>query len=131
MRETTGAATADLTASLLLRRGAGSRVGAERIALLEAISEQGSIAAAAMTVGLSYKGAWDAVQALNNLFDEPLVAAHAGGRGGGETGLTTRGAAVVRAFAPPKASWPSWPRPWSEISPRPRMSWRRCFGDWA
>jgi len=92
------AVTADLTASLLLRRGAGLRVGAERIALLEAIAGQGSIAAAAKRVGLSYKGAWDAVQALNNLFDQPLVATQAGGRGGGLASLTPRGDAVVRAF---------------------------------
>ena len=49
-----------LNASLLLRRGSGSRVGADRIALLEAIGELGSISAAARVVGLSYKAAWDA-----------------------------------------------------------------------
>jgi molybdate transport system regulatory protein len=92
------AANEDLTASLLLRRGAGLRVGAERIALLEAIDAQGSIAAAAKVVGLSYKGAWDAVQALNNLFDEPLVTTQAGGRLGGVAGLTARGSAVARTF---------------------------------
>jgi molybdate transport system regulatory protein len=91
-------AATDLTASLLLRRGPGLRVGAERIALLEAIAEHGSIAAAAKAADLSYKGAWDAVQALNNLFDQPLVAAQAGGRHGGLAGLTPRGEAVVRAF---------------------------------
>lgn len=92
------AATQDLTASLLLRRGAGLRVGAERVAILEAIEEHGSIAAAAKAVGLSYKGAWDAVQALNNLFDQPLVATQAGGRHGGVASLTPRGSAVVRTF---------------------------------
>jgi len=92
------AATEDLTASLLLRRGAGLRVGAERIAILEAIEQHGSIAAAAKAVRLSYKGAWDAVQALNNLFDQPLVATRAGGRHGGVAALTPRGAAVLRTF---------------------------------
>jgi len=38
-----------------LHRGANLRVGAARIALLEAVDAQGSIAAAAKTVGLSYK----------------------------------------------------------------------------
>ena len=70
-----------LDAALFLRRGA-SRVGAERIALLQAVAELGSISAAAKQVGLSYKGAWDGVQALNNLFDGPLVAAQPGGRQG-------------------------------------------------
>ncbi|WP_374576052.1 TOBE domain-containing protein [Phenylobacterium sp.] len=87
-----------LVASLTLRRGAGARVGAERIALLEAVAEFGSISGAAKRLGLSYKGAWDAVQALNNLFDAPLIAAHAGGRSGGEASLTPRGRAVVTAF---------------------------------
>lgn len=87
-----------LVASLTLRRGAGSRVGADRIALLEAVAEFGSIAAAAKRLGLSYKGAWDAAQALNNLFEEPLITTQAGGRAGGEAELTPRGRAVVAAF---------------------------------
>ncbi len=69
----------ELSASLVLRRGALARVGLERIALLEAVGELGSITAAARHLGLSYKGAWDAIQALNNLFDAPLIAASAGG----------------------------------------------------
>jgi molybdate transport system regulatory protein len=72
-----------LSASLVLDRGPTGQVGARRIALLTAIAEQGSISAAARTLGLSYKGAWDGVQALNNLFERPLVLARAGGRRGG------------------------------------------------
>jgi molybdate transport system regulatory protein len=87
-----------LTASFMLQRGALARVGAERIALLEAIGEHGSISAAAKAVGLSYKGAWDAVQALNNLFDQPLVLTRAGGRYGGEAALSPRGAEAIRGF---------------------------------
>lgn len=87
-----------LSAALSLRRGEGSRVGGERIALLEAVGELGSIRAAALRAGLSYKGAWDAVQALNNLFDAPLVEAHPGGRTGGTAVLTARGRTVVAAF---------------------------------
>jgi molybdate transport system regulatory protein len=92
----TGAET--LTASFMLQRGALARVGAERIALLEAIGEHGSISAAAKAVGLSYKGAWDAVQALNNLFDQPLVLTRAGGRQGGEATLSPRGAEAIQGF---------------------------------
>lgn len=87
-----------LNAAFSLRRGEGPRVGAERIALLEALGELGSIRAAAARVGLSYKAAWDAVQALNNLFDAPLVTARAGGRQGGAAELTASGRAVVAAF---------------------------------
>jgi molybdate transport system regulatory protein len=87
-----------LTAAVTLRRGDGGRVGADRIALLQAVGELGSIRAAAARLGLSYKGAWDAVQALNNLFDQPLVAAHAGGAQGGAAALTPRGEALIAAF---------------------------------
>ncbi|MFL5297091.1 MAG: TOBE domain-containing protein [Phenylobacterium sp.] len=90
--------TSLLNAALSLRRGGGPRVGADRIALLEALGALGSIRAAAAQAGLSYKGAWDAVQALNNLFDAPLVATKAGGAQGGAAELTPAGRAVVAAF---------------------------------
>lgn len=88
----------NLSASLVLRRGGLARVGLERIALIEAIGGLGSISAAARQLGLSYKGAWDGVQALNNLFDAPLVVANAGGKTGGTAVVTPRGLAVIRAF---------------------------------
>ncbi|WP_297513179.1 TOBE domain-containing protein [uncultured Caulobacter sp.] len=87
----------EFSASLILK-GGGARVGLERIALLEAVASLGAISAAAKAVGLSYKGAWDGVQALNNLFDEPLVIAAPGGRGGGAAEVTPHGQAVIRAF---------------------------------
>lgn len=88
----------DFSASLILKRGGLARVGLERIALLEAVARLGSISAAAKEAGLSYKGAWDGVQALNNLFDMPLVSAAPGGRAGGAAQVTPRGQAVIRAF---------------------------------
>jgi molybdate transport system regulatory protein len=89
---------APLHALLTLDRGALGRVGSERIALLAAIEQHGSISAAARALGLSYKGAWDAVQVLNNLFDRPLVAAAPGGRAGGAAKVTDSGRTVIRAF---------------------------------
>ena len=86
------------SASLILKRDGLARVGLERIALLEAVARHGSITSAAKDVGLSYKGAWDGVQALNNLFEAPLVSAAPGGRGGGAAQVTARGQAVIRAF---------------------------------
>ncbi|CAN5505279.1 TOBE domain-containing protein [soil metagenome] len=88
----------DLSASLILRRGGLARVGLERVALIEAVAALGSISAAAKQLGLSYKGAWDGVQALNNLFDAPLIVAHAGGKAGGAASVTPRGHAVITAF---------------------------------
>ncbi|HRJ61773.1 MAG TPA: LysR family transcriptional regulator, partial [Azospirillaceae bacterium] len=58
-------------------------MGETRVRLLEAVGREGSISAAARAVGLSYKAAWDAVDAMNNLFGRPLVGAQTGGRKGG------------------------------------------------
>ena len=85
-------------AVLQLRRGGDARAGPERIALLQAIGEHGSISSAARAVGLTYRGAWDAVQALNNLFDRPLVESQAGGRQGGGACVTPAGLALIDAF---------------------------------
>lgn len=91
-------APSPLHALLTLDRGSAGRVGSERIALLAAIDAQGSISAAARALGLSYKGAWDAVQVLNNLFDRPLVAAAPGGKAGGAARVTEAGRTVIAAF---------------------------------
>ncbi len=73
--------------------------GSDRVGLLRAIAEQGSITQAAKAVGMSYKAAWDAVDTMNNLAGEPLVERTTGGAGGGSTRLTPRGARLVERFA--------------------------------
>lgn len=83
---------------IALRARGGARIGDDRLRLLEAIAACGSIAAAARAVGLTYKAAWDAVAALNNLAPRPLVAGHAGGRAGGGTRLTADGRDFVAAI---------------------------------
>lgn len=72
--------------------------GASRVALLAGIAEHGSITAAAKSVGLSYKAAWDAIDTMNNLAGEALVERSAGGKGGGGTRLTGRGQQLVDNF---------------------------------
>ena len=57
----------------------------------------GSISAAARTVGLTYRGAWDAVAAINNLALQPLVLGRAGGKSGGGASLTEDGRRFLRA----------------------------------
>jgi molybdate transport system regulatory protein len=90
--------TTHLRAELRLENGPVGKAGADRIALIEAIAETGSIAAAARRVDLSYRAAWDAVQVLNNLFVKPLILAVPGGAKGGEATITPEGAQVVTAF---------------------------------
>jgi molybdate transport system regulatory protein len=72
--------------------------GPGRIALLAKIGECGSITQAAKAIRMSYKAAWDAIDAMNNLAGEPLVERLAGGKGGGGTRLTARGAQLVANF---------------------------------
>lgn len=72
--------------------------GPNRVALLAKIAECGSITAAAKAVRMSYKAAWDAIDHMNNLAGEPLVIRLAGGKGGGGTRLTPRGAQLVENF---------------------------------
>lgn len=92
------AAPLELGGSVWLRAGQQTLGGAARIALLAAIRDTGSITSAAKAVGVSYKAAWDAVDAMNNLAGEPLVMRAAGGKGGGGTTLTPRAHRLIETF---------------------------------
>src|SRR5262245_54807821 len=59
--------------SLTVQTRSGAFGGGRWIDLLESIGTTRSISSAAKAVGLSYKGAWEAVEAMNNLADSPLV----------------------------------------------------------
>lgn len=87
-----------LQGSVWLSVGGATFGGAGRVALLAALAECGSITQAAKAVKMSYKAAWDAVDAMNNLAGEPLVERLSGGKGGGGTRLTPRGAQLVANF---------------------------------
>lgn len=80
-------------------RADGTFIAGDRIGLLEAIDRSGSISGAAREVGISYKTAWDAVDAMNNAAEEPLVRRAAGGAGGGGTILTEEGKETVRMYS--------------------------------
>lgn len=70
----------------------------DHLELLERIDASGSISAAANAMGMSYKAAWQAVEAMNNQSEQPLVARQTGGRHGGGTQLTEYGRRVVGAY---------------------------------
>ena len=76
----------------------GSFLGDTRIRLLEAIATHGSISQAAKAVPLSYKAAWDAIDAMNNLAAEPLVERSTGGKNGGGTLLTDHGRKTIALY---------------------------------
>ncbi len=73
-------------------------MGPGRAALLAAIVEMGSISAAGRRLGMSYKRAWQLVDAMNAGFRLPLVQAAKGGAGGGGAALTEQGQAVLDAW---------------------------------
>lgn len=91
-------ASSRLTGRLEVSTDMGTFLGDTRVRLLEAIALHGSISKAAKHVPLSYKAAWDAVDAMNNLSDQPLVERSAGGRAGGGTVLTEHGHRVVAMY---------------------------------
>jgi molybdate transport system regulatory protein len=75
-----------------------SRLGPGKIALLEAIRRQGSIAAAGREYGMSYRRAWLLIDELNRMFAMPLVEARGGGRNGGGASLTDTGKTIVSFY---------------------------------
>lgn len=87
-----------LQATLTFLVHGNAKVGAERIALLEAIQNRGSLSAAAKDIGLSYKAAWDAVRTMNNMLPQPVAVTRTGGRYGGETIVTPHGRRVIAVF---------------------------------
>lgn len=78
--------------------GPGRRLGAGKIALLESIEQNGSISAAGRAHKMSYRRAWLLVDELNQLFVEPVVAAHHGGAKGGGASLTDQGRRIVALY---------------------------------
>lgn len=85
-------------AMLALRREGRPLVGRDRIELLQAVDTHGSITKAAKSVGLSYKAAWDALNAVNNLLPSPAVVGQTGGRAGGGAKVTEEGHALIARF---------------------------------
>jgi molybdate transport system regulatory protein len=87
-----------LRSKLALDTEFGAFLGDTRIRLLEAIEIHGSISQAAKAVPLSYKAAWDAVDAMNNLAEHPIVLRTTGGKHGGGTQLTDYGRRMVNLY---------------------------------
>ncbi|DAB32371.1 MAG TPA: molybdenum-dependent transcriptional regulator, partial [Sulfurospirillum sp. UBA11407] len=87
-----------LDGRLWITKDSKNFLGRGRVVLLEQIQKTGSIHAAAKAMKMSYKSAWDAVDAMNNLSDTPLVERVSGGKGGGGTSLTNKGEEIINSF---------------------------------
>lgn len=94
-----------LVSKLEMSTDLGAFLGDTRVRLLEAIDQYGSISQAAKHVPLSYKAAWDAVDAMNNLADQALVERSTGGKHGGGTVLTDHGRKVVSLYRAVEAEY--------------------------
>lgn len=85
-----------LTLRVMGRRSAA--IGPGKAALVARIAETGSISAAARAMGMSYRRAWQLVEALNKDFREPVVLTAVGGARGGGASVTPFGRRLVAAF---------------------------------
>ena len=132
-----------LVPGLTFETPSGDRAGHVRFRLLAEIDRLGSISAAAKATGFSYKGAWDAVNALNNLFPRPLIVKRAGGTSGGGAVVTEEGRRALAAHQVlttalgdvvarletliSEASFPSFAGDMLFWSPFMRTSARNCY----
>jgi molybdate transport system regulatory protein len=89
---------ARLGLTLRLHHGDAIALGPGKADLLAAIAATGSIAAAARSLGLSYRRAWVMVETINSSFAEPLVTTSKGGGGGGGARLTDAGVSVLARY---------------------------------
>lgn len=73
-------------------------LGPGKADLLDGIRDTGSISAAGRRMKMSYKRAWDLIDAMNRSFREPVVETSKGGSGGGGASLTPLGAEVLALY---------------------------------
>src|SRR4051812_43374851 len=85
-----------LTLRVLGRRAAA--LGPGKAELIERIGETGSISAAARAMGMSYRRAWQLVEAMNRDFASPLVSTATGGKRGGGAMVSELGRDALQRF---------------------------------
>ncbi len=75
-----------------------ARLGPGKMALLEQIKATGSISAAGRAMDMSYRRAWLLVDAMNRMFDRPVVESQRGGKDGGGAVVTAFGEELLARF---------------------------------
>jgi len=73
-------------------------MGPGKADLLEAVARDGSISAAARSLGMSYRRGWLLVDQMNRCFEQPLVATRPGGGSGAGARLTAAGEQALAAY---------------------------------
>lgn len=89
---------ASLEGQIWLTEETSKRLMLDQIDLLQAIADTGSITAAAKIAGVSYKTAWDRLERINNLSEQPIIERSAGGSKGGGSTLTNYGQKMLNGF---------------------------------
>lgn len=73
-------------------------MGTGRWSLLKAINEEGSLMAASLKLGVSYRKAWGLIRKAEEDMGFQLVRKVRGGSKGGETTLTEEGKSLIKAY---------------------------------
>ena len=73
-------------------------MGPGKARLVELIDQTGSISAAAREMGMSYRRAWQLVDALNGSFRQAVVVTAVGGKRGGGAKVSDFGRKLVESF---------------------------------
>lgn len=73
-------------------------LGPGKVGLLEAVDQHGSISAAARSMGMAYRHAWEMIDDMNQCFREPVIETATGGPRGGGAALTEFGRDLIRRF---------------------------------
>ena len=94
-----------------------TRSGQRRLELLNKIAALGSLSQAAKACGMSYKGAWQAVEAMTEAAGQDIVTAQKGGSGGGGMQLTNAGQELLNAYLLFQEQMQQWMRQLEEMSP--------------
>ena len=73
-------------------------MGPGKARLISLIDSTGSISAAAREMGMSYRRAWQLVEAINESFNRPVVIKTTGGKHGGGAAVTAFGRDLVAHY---------------------------------
>jgi molybdate transport system regulatory protein len=73
-------------------------MGPGKAQLVALIAETGSISAAARRMGMSYRRAWQLVEAVNGSFNQPVVLTAVGGKRGGGAIVTDFGKRLIERY---------------------------------
>ncbi len=90
--------TIRLTGSVFMDKADQHFLGHKQVALLRHIAATGSITQAAKAINLSYKAAWEAIKAMNNAAEQPVVISTPGGKHGGGSQVTAYGLRQIQLF---------------------------------